>query len=229
MRRNIRRNACGFCIGFQNFPESLTTHRTSGAVDKQYIIIPSMHQGCARTPQILLQRLFRRSAERNDPLLFIAAGDVAHHKVDILYLQMDQLTDADTGRIQHFQHCFVADTLWRVGFGLAADRPLRWKGSPAFSAQPSVAATLSTGQIPFFPPDMHIGKTYESPQCCARSLPGRSVPAPDIINKNLKPLHSSALVFLFRAPSKKLPAFEDRADRRLLYFLTLSFPSVDSP
>ena len=93
----------------------------------------------------------------------------------------------------------------------------------------AVAATLSTGQIPFFPPDMHIGKTYESPQCCARSLPGRSVPAPDIINKNLKPLHSSAPVFLFRAPSKKLPAFEDRADRRLLYFLTLSFPSVDSP
>ena len=119
MRRNIRRNACGFRIGFQNFPESLTTHRTSGAVDKQYIILPSMHQGCARTPQILLQRLFRRSAERNDPLLFIAAGDVAHHKVDILYLQMDQLTDADTGRIQHFQHCFVADPLWRVGFGLA--------------------------------------------------------------------------------------------------------------
>ena len=51
----------------------------------------------------------------------------------------------------------------------------------------------------------------------------------EIINKNIKPLHSSAPVFLFRAPSKKLPAFEDRADRRLLYFLTLSFPSVDSP
>ena len=78
-----------------------------------------MHQGCARTPQILLQRLFRRSAERNDPLLFIAAGDIAHHKIDILCFQMDQLTDTDTGRIQHFQHCFVADTLWRVGFWLA--------------------------------------------------------------------------------------------------------------
>ena len=74
MRRNIRRNACGFRIGFQNFPEPLTAHRTSGTVDKQYIVLPSMHQGCARTAQILLQRLFRRSAERNDPLLAVRSG-----------------------------------------------------------------------------------------------------------------------------------------------------------
>ena len=106
----------------QNFPESLTTHRTSGAVDKQYIIIPSMHQAARATPHDTAPNaFFRRSAERNDPLLFIAAGDVAHHKVDILYLQMDQLTDADTGRIQHFQHCFVADPL-ACRFGLASSR-----------------------------------------------------------------------------------------------------------
>ena len=37
---------------------------------------------------------------------------------------MAQLTDTDTGRIQHFQHCFVADTLWRVGFWLAKQQYL---------------------------------------------------------------------------------------------------------
>ena len=111
MRCNVSLDTGFVGIPLQNLPESLTAHRFSGAVGKQSLHAVSFYK--RRTPffQVTGQGIPADAADRDHTFFVVRmTGHKGQPQIDILYLQMDQLTHPHTRGIQKLQHGTVPQT-----------------------------------------------------------------------------------------------------------------------
>ena len=119
MRRNILVDVRLFLIILDDLPEALTRHTFAGNIDKKRLL--RRHSDHFRTDilHIIRHRLKRLGIQRNDANLAVSgAADKAAGQADIIVIEIDQLTDPNTGRVQQLQHGLVAVALHIRAFRL---------------------------------------------------------------------------------------------------------------
>ena len=113
VRRNLLRNAGLRRIRLDNFPETLTRQTRAVQIDKQRVsAVVRVHDQIAHAVKIIGHSNDRFRINRNGAhALGAAAEPLSRAQVDILHVEVDELTDANTGGIKKLQHRFIAAAL----------------------------------------------------------------------------------------------------------------------
>ena len=122
VRSDILLNPGIFSVTFQQFPETLTTHRTTLTVWEQISTVIT-NERWTGGPEITLEALPGSISEGNHTIVG-GTADISQRQIDIGYFKTDQLTDTNTCCIQKLQHGSVAHT-FRGVFSWLVHQPIQ--------------------------------------------------------------------------------------------------------
>ena len=109
VRRNLLRNAGLRRIRLDNFPEPLARQTRAVQIDKQRVsAVVRVHDQIAHTVNSNNRFRINRNGAHT---LGTAAEQLSRAQVDILHVEVDELTDANAGGIKKLQHRFIAAAL----------------------------------------------------------------------------------------------------------------------
>jgi hypothetical protein len=113
VRRNLLRDAGLRRIALDNFPETLPRQTRAVQIDKQRVSAvpgPRSNRAYGKDNRIQQRSLSHKSEWSASPL--VPRQNSFHRaQVDILHVEVNELTDANTGGIKKLQHRFIAAAL----------------------------------------------------------------------------------------------------------------------